>query len=58
MAWLSLVYLVDLALFVLVFWVIRLRRASAGLKLAVILSAVVLYLASLVVLIFISAKPL
>ncbi len=58
MAWLSVVYVVDLALFVLVFWVIRLRRASAGLKTAVVLTAVVLYLASLVALIIISARPL
>ena len=58
MAWLSLVYVVDLALFVLVFWIIRSRRASARVKTAVILTAVVLYLTSLVVLIFISAKHL
>jgi hypothetical protein len=57
-AWLSVVYLVDLALFVLVFWIIRSRRASARLKTAVILTAVVLYLTSLVVLIFISKRPL
>ena len=57
-AWLSVVYLVDLALFVLVFWIIRSRRASVGLKTTVILTAVVLYLASLVALIFISAKQL
>ena len=56
MVWLSLVYLVDLGLFVLVFWIIRSRRASAGVKTAVILTAVVLYLASLIVLIFISAR--
>ncbi len=58
MQWLSFVYLVDLALFVLVFWIIRTRRASVGLKTAVILTAVVLYLISLVVLIFISERPL
>jgi hypothetical protein len=58
MAWLSIVYLVDLALFVLVFWIIRQRRTSVRLKTTVILTAVVLYLASLVVLIFISARPL
>jgi hypothetical protein len=58
MAWLSFVYFVDLALFVLVFWIIRLRRASAGLKTAVVLTAAVLYLASLVVLILISARQL
>jgi hypothetical protein len=58
MAWLSLVYLVDLALFVLVFWIIRSRRASVRLKTVVILTAVVLYLTSLVVLIFISQRPL
>lgn len=58
MTWLSFVYLVDLALFVLVFWIIRSRRASARLKTVVILTAVVLYLTSLVVLIFISARPL
>jgi len=57
MAWLSAVYLVDLALFVLVFWIIRVRRASVRLKTTVVLTAVVLYLASLAVLIFISAKP-
>lgn len=58
MTWLSFVYLVDLALFVLVFWIIRSRRASVTLKTTVILTAVVLYLTSLVVLIFISARPL
>ncbi len=58
MALLSFVYLVDLALFVLVFWIIRSRRASARLKMVVILTAVVLYLTSLVVLIFIAARPL
>lgn len=58
MAWLSFVYVVDLALFVLVFWIIRLRRASARLKTAVVLTAVVLYLASLAVLILISARQL
>ena len=58
MAWLALVYLVDLALFVLVFWIIRLRRVSTGEKTAVILTAVALYLASLAVLIFISARSL
>lgn len=56
MVWLALVYVVDLALFVLVFWIIRVRRASAGVKTAVILTAVALYLASLAVLIFISAR--
>jgi hypothetical protein len=58
MTWLAFVYFVDLALFVLVFWIIRLRRASAGLKTAVILTAVVFYLASLIVLILISARQL
>ena len=58
MAWLSVVYLVDLALFVLVFWIVRQRQAGVRLKATVILTAVVLYLASLVVLIFISTKPL
>ena len=58
MAWLSGIYVVDLALFVLVFWIIRLRRASARLKIAVVLTAAVLYLASLVVLMLIAARPL
>jgi hypothetical protein len=58
MAMLSLVYVVDLALFVLVFWIIRSRRASVRVKTAVVMTAVILYLTSLVVLIFISAKQL
>ena len=56
MVWLALVYVIDLALFVLVFWIIRVRRASTGVKTAVILTAVALYLASLAVLIFISVR--
>ncbi len=58
MAWLSLVYLVDLALFVLVFWIIRSRRASVGLKTIIVLTAAALYLASLAVLIYITSRPL
>lgn len=56
MVWLALVFIFDLALFVLVFWLVRLRHVGAGVKTAVILTGVVLYLTSLVVLIFISAK--
>ncbi len=58
MVMLSFVYVVDLALFVLVFLIVRSRRASPQVKTAVIVTAVVLYLASLVALIYISAKQL
>lgn len=58
MVMLSFVYVVDLALFVLVFLIVRSRRASTQVKTAVIMTAVVLYLASLVILIYISAKQL
>jgi hypothetical protein len=58
MVMLSFVYVVDLALFVLVFLIVRSRRASTQAKTVVITTAVVLYLASLVVLIYISARQL
>ncbi len=53
---LSVVYVLGVALFVLVFLIIRLQRASTRLITAVVTVAAVMYLTSVVFLIFISRQ--
>jgi hypothetical protein len=53
---LSFVYVLDFAMFVLVFLIIRSQRANTRLITAVVTVAAVMYLTSLVFLIFISRQ--
>jgi hypothetical protein len=53
---LSLLYVVDLALFVLVFLIVRSRRVSTERMVIVIGLAVIAYLVSLGLLIFVSSR--
>jgi len=55
-AYLVLIYAVDLALFVLVFLVVRSRRLRPESRLALIAGSVTAYLVSLVLLIYVSSR--
>jgi hypothetical protein len=53
-AFTSIIYAIDLGLFVLVFVIIRSRRASPRVIAGIVVLAMVMYLASLALLVFIS----
>jgi hypothetical protein len=53
-AFTSIIYAIDLGLFVLVFVIIRSRRASPRVIAGIVLLAMAMYLASLALLVFIS----
>ena len=52
----ALIYAVDLLLFVLVFWIIRSRKASARVMVTVVVLAAVMYLASIALLVLVSLR--